>query len=68
MPSSISVRNICSANFFVNRYDKKCLKIPRGNQYPYIEEEPTTQWAKEIKGQKYNQRSTKHTHKTEDRV
>jgi hypothetical protein len=49
MPSSISVRNICSANFSVNRYAKKCLKIPRGNQYPYIEEEQTTQWAKEIK-------------------
>jgi hypothetical protein len=33
----------------------------------YIEEEQTTQWPKE-KGQKDKQRSTKHTHKTKDRV
>jgi phage repressor protein C with HTH and peptisase S24 domain len=32
-----------------------------------IEEEQTTQWSKE-KGQKDKQRSTKHTHKTTDRV
>ena len=32
-----------------------------------IEEEQTTQWPKE-KGQKDKQRSTKHTHKTKDRV
>ncbi len=38
-----------------------------GNQNPYIEEERTTQWPKE-KGQKDKQRSTKHTHKTKDRV
>ena len=38
-----------------------------GNQNPYIEEEQTTQWAKE-KVQKDKQRSTKHTHKTKDRV
>ena len=37
-----------------------------GNQNPYIEEEQTTQWPKEE--QKDNQRSTKHTHKTKDRV
>ena len=43
------------------------MKIPKGgNQNLYIEEQ-TTQWAKE-KGQKNKQRSTKHTHKTEDRV
>jgi len=30
-------------------------------------EEQTTQWTKEI-GQKDKQRSTKHTHKTKDRV
>jgi hypothetical protein len=34
---------------------------------PYIEEEETTQWPKE-KLQKDKQRSTKHTHKTKDRV
>ena len=44
------------------------MKIPKGgNQSPYIEEEQTTQWRKE-KGQTEKQRSTKHTHKTKDRV
>ena len=46
---------------------KKSLKIPRCNQTPYIEEEQTTQQPKE-KVQKDKQRSTKHTHKTKDRV
>ena len=41
-------------------------KYQRGNQNPYIEEQ-TTQWPKE-KVQKDKQRSTKHTHKTKDRV
>ena len=46
----------------------KSLKIPKGgNQNPYIEEVQTTQWPKE-KVQKDKQRSTKHTHKTKDRV
>ena len=45
---------------------KKSLKIPRGNQKSYIEEQ-TTQWPKE-KVQKDKQRSTKHTYKTKDRV
>ena len=40
------------------------MKIPNN---PYIEEEQKTQWPKE-KGQKDKQRSTKHTHKTKDRV
>ena len=43
------------------------MKIQRGNQNPHIEEEQTTQWPKE-KAQKEKQRSTKHTHKTKDRV
>jgi len=34
---------------------------------PYIEERQTTKWSKEI-GKKGKQRSTKHTHKTKDRV
>ena len=38
------------------------MKIPKGNQNPYIEEEQTTQWSKE-KEQKDKQQSTKHTHK-----
>ena len=42
-------------------------RYQRGNQNPYIEEEQTTQWPKE-KVQKDKQRSTKHTHKTKDRV
>ena len=41
------------------------MKISKGgNQNPYIEEEPTTQWPKK----KDKQRSTKHTHKTKDLV
>ena len=43
------------------------MKIPKGNQNPYIEEKQTTQWPKE-KVQNDKQRSTKHTHKTKDRV
>ena len=39
----------------------------RVNLNSQIEEEQTTQWPKE-KGQKDKQRSTKHTHKTRDRV
>ena len=46
---------------------KKSLKIPKGNQNPYIEEEQTAQWPKE-KVQKDKQRSTKDTYKTKDRV
>jgi hypothetical protein len=42
-------------------------KYQRGNQNPYIEEELTTQWPKE-KVQKSKQWSTKHTHKTKDRL
>ena len=41
-------------------------KYQRGNQNPYIEEQ-ITQWPKE-KVQKDKQPSTKHTHKTKDRV
>ena len=43
------------------------MKIPKGNQNPYIEEEQTSQLLKE-KVQKDKQRFTKHTHKTKDRV
>jgi hypothetical protein len=46
---------------------RRILKYQRGNQNPYIEEEQTTQWSNENK-QKDKQRSTKHTHKTKDRV
>jgi hypothetical protein len=47
---------------------KKSLKTPKGgNQNPYIEEEQTTQWPKG-KVQEDKQRSTKHTHKTKDRI
>jgi len=43
------------------------LKIQKGNENPYIEEEQITQWPKE-EGEKDRQRSAKHTHKTKDRV
>ena len=44
------------------------MKILKGqSEYPYIEEEQTTQWPKE-KVQKDKQRSIKHTYKTKDRV
>ena len=47
---------------------KKSLKIPKGqSEYPYIEEEQTTQWREE-KVQKDKQISTKHTYKTKDRI
>ena len=46
---------------------KKSLKIPKGNQNPYIEEKQTTQWPEE-KLQKDKERSTKHTHTIKDRV
>jgi hypothetical protein len=42
-------------------------RYQRGNHNPYIEEEQTTQWPRE-KVEKDKQRSTKHTHKTTDRV
>ena len=41
---------------------KKGLKIPKGNQNPYIEEEQTTQQPK-VKVRKNKQLSTKHTKK-----
>ena len=46
---------------------RRVWRYQRGNQNPYIEEEQKTQWPKE-KVQKDKQRSTKHTHKTKDRV
>jgi hypothetical protein len=46
---------------------RRVWRYQRGNQNPYIEEEPTTQWPKE-KVQKEKQRSTKHTYKAKDRV
>jgi len=46
---------------------RRFWRYQRGNQIPYFEEEQTTQWPTE-KVQKDKQRSTKHTHKTKDRV
>ena len=46
---------------------RRVWRYQRGNQNLYIDDEPTTQWPKE-KVQKDKQRSTKHTHKTNDRV
>jgi hypothetical protein len=46
---------------------RRVWRYQRSNQYPYIEEEQTTQWSKE-KVEKDKQRSTKHTYTTKDRV
>ena len=46
---------------------RRVWRYQRDNHNPYIEEEQTKQWTKE-KIQKDKQRSTKHTHKTKDRV
>jgi hypothetical protein len=46
---------------------RRVWRYQRGNQNPYIEEEQTTQWPKENE-QKDKQWSTKHIHKTKDRV
>jgi len=46
---------------------RRVWRYQRGNQNPYIEEEQTTQWPKEIV-QKEKQWSTKHTHIIKDRV
>ena len=48
-------------------YLRTVWRYQRGNQNPKIEEEQTTQCPKE-KGQKDKQQSTKHAHKTNDRV
>ena len=63
MKSKISIL-VCTTQI----WNKKSLKIPKGgNQNPYIEEKQTTQWPKD-KVQKDKQRSTKHAHKTKNRV
>ena len=43
---------------------RRVWRYQRGSQNPYIEEKQTPQWPQE----KTKQRSTKHTHKTKDRV
>ena len=56
----------CTYIMFILQCPRRAWRYQRGNQNPYIEEQ-TTQWPKE-KVQKDKQRSTKHTHKTKDRV
>jgi hypothetical protein len=46
---------------------RRIWRYQRDNQNPYIEEEQTTQWPIE-NVQKDKERSTKHTHKTKNRV
>jgi len=46
---------------------ERVWRYQRGNQNPYIEKEQTTLWPKE-NVQKGKQRSTKHKHKTKDRL
>ena len=65
--SNRSPTTTSNKQLFAMSYYKKSLKIPKGNQNPYIEEEQTIQQPKE-KVQKDKQLSTKHTHKTKDRV
>ena len=61
-------RNSEFENLKISIYQhKNSLKIPKGFHNPYIEEEQKTQWPKE-NVQKDKQRSTKHTHRTKDRV
>ena len=50
----------------ISSLHKKSLKIPKGDQNLYIEEELTTQLPQKV--QKDKQWSTKYTHKTKDRV
>ena len=54
-------QNLCNKNIL-----GRVWRYQRGNQNSYIEEEHTTQWRKE--GQRDKKRSTKHRHKTQDRV
>ena len=56
-----------SLNIYLHIDRRRVWRHQRGNQNPYIEEEQTTQWPKK-KVQKDQQRSTKHTYKTKDRV
>jgi hypothetical protein len=46
---------------------RRVWRYKSGNPNPYIKDEQTTQWQKEIV-QKDKQRSTKHAHQTKDRV
>ena len=46
---------------------RRVWRYQRGNQNPHMEEEQTIKLPKE-KVQKDKQRSTKHTHKTKDRI
>ncbi len=59
---------LCLRLDILKRYQLgRVWRYQRGNQNPYIEEVKTTQSTKE-EVQKDKQRSTKHTHKTKDRV
>jgi len=55
---SDSVSNIWKYNLYFEQQcgckTKKSLKIPKGNQNPYIEEKQTTQWPKEKKYKRTN--------------
>jgi hypothetical protein len=52
---------------FLHCGERRVWRYQMSNQNPYIEKGQTTQWPKE-KVQKDKQRSTRHTHKTKDRV
>jgi hypothetical protein len=63
----LPVSLICSFLIATSVFSRRVWRYRRGNQNPYIEEDQTTQWPKE-KVQRDKQRSTKHTHRTKDRV
>ena len=64
----VCITNSGSCTFSFSRYTvKRVWRYQRGNQNPYIKEEQTTQWPKD-KVEKDKKRSTKHTHKTKNRV
>jgi hypothetical protein len=59
--------NFSRKDMDVHLHERTVWRYQRGNQNLYIAEGQTTQWPIE-KVQKDKQRSTKHTHKTKDRV
>jgi hypothetical protein len=65
------VGNSCSTSDIIDNkkihiFLGRVWRYQRGNHNPYIEEEQTKQWQKKV--QKDKQQSTKHTHKSKDRV
>ena len=67
---SVYIRSICMVYNKAGQMDNNKFggnKLQEELENPYVEEEQTTTWPTE-KVQEDNQRSTKHTHNTKDRV